>query len=423
MEVVVRGRAIGGIGWLQLLAACLAVPLSFGCTDSGLSGARAQVEDSAGVRILTYDLSGVETPVYRIVGSPDLALGVVDGAVEYTFARIADINVTDSDALLVSDAASAQIRVFDSEGTYQGSVGRSGEGPGEFAGTPSILGSLADTLFAYDARSGRLATFTIAGELLSDVPVRSGTGNRIAELVRRSDGSYLGQSNWIASDRETTLHDFRLELDSVVIEHLTGDGKVIDTLEVMADRNRVRTVRDAGGGLLRSIQGEPPYSPRAFTRAGDGLFVIGRNDSFELRLISDSDVPIVLRVRGVEHPADAAAIRTHQEAVLDEAAGDQQMDPATRRLYLDFLPSQLPAFEAVVVGERGDVWIARTQLEHTDGYEWLVFNPIGELRGSVHTPPGMRLFAVNETYIVGVVTDELDVPSLRRYPLVAPEQE
>ena len=55
-----------------------------------------------------------------------------------------------------------------------------------------------------------------------------------------------------------------------------------------------------------------------------------------------------------------------------------------------------------------------------EGTEWLVFAHDGTLRGSVHTPETFALRYATDEYIVGFVTDDLDVPYIRRYPLLTP---
>jgi hypothetical protein len=174
--------------WNAVLAV-VAVTLTGGCSESKSSRPEAQVIDSAGLRVVTYDLTEVATPVYRRVGDPDLQIGVVDGAPEYSFSRIVDVALVNDSLVVVSDAVSREIRIFDVQGRYQRSIGQQGEGPGEFVTAPSTVGISVDTLFAYDPGGGRLSSFTVDGQFLATLTVNSSTGNRISELTRRSDGS------------------------------------------------------------------------------------------------------------------------------------------------------------------------------------------------------------------------------------------
>lgn len=396
------------------------VVFALGCSETQGGGPKAQVVDSAGVRTITYDLTGVGPSVYRSLGEHDLEIGVVEGTTEYAFSRIIDVAVVGEKMIAVADGGAQEIRVFTDEGRFVRNIGQRGEGPGEFVGAPTIAGTAGDTLFAFDNRGGRVTSFTADGQSLGTVTIRAGNGNRVSVLMRRSDGSYLAQSRWIAPDQEPVFHDLRLELDSVVVEHLSSDGQVMDTLKVMGDRNRARVVEDRGGGRIGVIQADPPHLPRTFLGSGGTQVVVGRSDSFKIETGLGGGPPTVLRVLGADHSADAADILSRQEAAIREDLGDGPMDPRTRQLNLDFLPERLPAFSDLSVSEEGEIWVAMTEFDGSEGYDWLVFSPTGELLGSVHTPPGLRIFSIQATHLLGVVTDELDVPYVRRYPLFVP---
>ncbi|MEX1183583.1 MAG: hypothetical protein WEF86_10150 [Gemmatimonadota bacterium] len=392
------------------------------CSASDVGVPQAQVSDSASLRIVSYELGSATIPVYRVVQDHDLEIGAREGAAEYTFSRIVDLALTPDDGLVVSDGDSHELRVFGGDGRHQATIGRRGDGPGEFAGAPLVAGVSGDTVFTYDVRSGRTTSFLLNGGLIETIALRSGTGNRITSLHRLTDGSYWAVSPWIAAGRVTEVHDARLEVDSIVIERLSETGGVLDTVKVMADRSRLRIVQDGGAGRLSVIQADPPYLPQALLESNRILVVAGRSDSFELELTAASGDRTLLRVRGVDHPADADDIRRRQEAQIREDLGGRPPDPRTRQLLLDYLPHRLPAFAAVRISEHGDVWVARSDFDDSSGYDWLVFAPTGELRGSVRTPPGIRLLAIRPHFIVGVATDDFDVPYIRRYPLAAPNE-
>lgn len=378
--------------------------------------------DSAGIRIVTWDLTTAEAPVHRLVGDPDLQIGVVEGDEEYSFSRIVDLTVLPDDRLVVSDADAPGLRLFDRNGDFVRTLGARGEGPGEFAAAPSIAGYSGDTLHAWDSRTGRRTAFTTGGDVLESVGLTSGGGYRIRALALRDDGDFLATSAWVAPGAQGELYDFRLEVDSVVVERVSMVGEVLDTFAVSADRARIRTVRDGGNGALRVLQADPPYRPRRILEVGAGHTVVAWSGDFEFDLRTGADPALRVRVAGLDHPADAADIRAHIEAELREDFGDDPIDDMTRTLYLDHLPDRLPDLHDVVVSAEGEIWVARSELHDRAGYSWLVFTPTGDLRGSVRTPPGLRLLSVQPMYVVGVVRDDFDVPFLQRLPLVSPEE-
>ena len=398
----------------QVTAAAVAL-LSAACSESDGSIPDAVVTDSAGVRIMAYDLGKVAVPVAWIVGSHDIEIGQVDGAPEYTFSRIMDLAVTRDGSIVVSDGVTQELRVYDQAGKYVRTIGQRGDGPGEFSSSPMIAGLDADTVFAYDGRASRLTQFSFDGDLIETVPLGTNGAGRPTSMQRLADGTYLARSPWI--NGEMSAHEPRLELDSIVIEHLDPVGDLIDTVRVMADRTRARAVQARPNGQVAVIQGDPPFGSMAVVRTDGARMVLGHSDAFEFTWLSPGGGTSVLRVAGVGHSATAADIRAYQEAAVREDIGDGELDPMTRRLLFDFLPARLPAFGEVVVSDDDDLWVSLTEFDSSEGLDWLVFEPTGELKGTVRTPPELRVRSVSDGSIIGFVLDDFDVPYVRRYPL------
>jgi hypothetical protein len=402
------------------VALLLTTAAGSGCVGYSSDLPRATLADSAGIRIVAYDLTGVEVPTYREVAEHDLQIGTLDGEPEYVFSRIPSLAVADDGSILVSDGVAQELRVYDARGRYQRTIGRRGEGPGEFASAPTIVALAGDTLIAFDGRSLRLTSFTMTGDLIGETPLRSEAVGRPQSVVRLNDGSYLVRSPWTSPGSETSSYDLRLDIDSVVVTHANAGGGFLDTVRVMAGAPTARSV-EVTGSLFRTRQAPTPYGTRAFVLASESGVVLAHNQEFILELVDDDD-RILLRVRGVDHPATASEIRSRHEADLREDLGEGEIDPFVLRINLDFLPDRLPAFRSIVVAESDDIWVSLSEFDASAGYDWLVFSPSGELRGAVHTPPDLQVFHVESDHLVGVVFDELEVPYVRRYPLAEPAE-
>ncbi len=224
-----------------------------GCSGDAGSAPTAQVLDSAGIRIVTYDLTDVTVPTYRIVAEHDLHIGVLDGAPEYTFSRIPDLAIARDGSIIVSDGVAQELRVYDANGAYQRTIGRQGDGPGEFATAPDIAGLAGDTVFAFDSRSRRVTSFSMSGDLIETTALRSAAIGQPRFVIRQDDGTYLSQSPWVdPSGQSSGPQEMRLDLDSIAIEHLDAAGALIDTVRVRADRTRARAVQVGGGGIFRA---------------------------------------------------------------------------------------------------------------------------------------------------------------------------
>lgn len=403
-----------GRGWTRVMVAALAV----GCAGDASTGPTASVSDSAGVRIVSYDLTDAAVDPYARVGDHVLEIGVMDGSPDYTFSGILDVRTRQDGSVLVSDAG-GDIRIYGEDGVHIRTLGRRGDGPGEFATGPAIVGLVGDTVFAWDGRARRVTAFSDHGRMLETTTLLTDAIGPLT-LVRHSDGTYVAQSRWVSpAAAEEGPHDVRLELDSVVIDRRDATGAVLDTVDVLADMERVRRRQALDGGRFAMQMMPRPLTARAFLRSNGAQPIIAHNKSFELVRYDEEGRPReVLRVAGAWPTVSADEIRSTLEAQLAAAAEDGEVDPRTLRVYEEFMPEQAPTFSDVLISAEGQVWVASYEFDASDGYEWLVFSATGQLHGTVRTPPDLRVSDIGSGYLVGVVRDELDVEYVRRYPLL-----
>ncbi len=110
-----------------------------------------------------------EEPVYAgdIVGfKEDLSIGTLDGQDEHVFSRIAGLDVDDNGNIYAIDSSSAHIRVFDSNGEYLRTIGRKGQGPGEFQMPIFVQATSQGELAVFDYLAQRLIFFSTDGTYL-----------------------------------------------------------------------------------------------------------------------------------------------------------------------------------------------------------------------------------------------------------------
>ena len=105
-------------------------------------------------------------PVHRAEGADAwslrleevLAIGSMEG--DQSFGRIMDIAWDGRDRILVADDLGSHIKVFGSDGSYVGTIGRAGEGPGEFSQPWQIAVDPSDSLYVWDAGHSRIMVFS-----------------------------------------------------------------------------------------------------------------------------------------------------------------------------------------------------------------------------------------------------------------------
>jgi hypothetical protein len=165
MEVRVR------LGKIMTLTAVL-LPA---CGGSEARAPDVSVRDSLGIEIVTVPSAVLDAiPGWHVAPEPSLSIGDIDGDAPYLFAGIPDRGVTvlADDLVSVVDGGGTgtrEIRLFDRRGRFVRSIGRGGEGPGEFGTIPSTHRHVSGVL-AHDASLRRVTVFSLEGELIESWP-------------------------------------------------------------------------------------------------------------------------------------------------------------------------------------------------------------------------------------------------------------
>src|SRR5687768_11386295 len=109
----------------------VAVSITMGCGGSPDS-AISRIRDSAGISIVENpEPAWTADQVEMLDSTPALIIGNRDGD-PYHFTYITGAVRYPDGTVVVADLRSANLRYFDSSGTYLKTVGRPGEGPGDF---------------------------------------------------------------------------------------------------------------------------------------------------------------------------------------------------------------------------------------------------------------------------------------------------
>lgn len=119
------------------------------CGGDGASTGTAVVRDSAGI-VIVENGPLAAAPVWTVPDSPLVSLGGQPGDPGHDLNRVVAGRFLPGGRILVADAGSAQLRVFDSTGRFLQAVGRQGNGPGEFANYVMLVPPSGDSLLTVD---------------------------------------------------------------------------------------------------------------------------------------------------------------------------------------------------------------------------------------------------------------------------------
>lgn len=96
----------------------------------------------------------------------ELSIGHDNGKAEYLFSRVNDIDVDDEGRIYIIDDSDSNIRVFDNNGGFLRTIGRKGQGPGEFERPVYVQIIANNELYVVDY-SGRAVYFSPEGDYIS----------------------------------------------------------------------------------------------------------------------------------------------------------------------------------------------------------------------------------------------------------------
>ncbi len=189
------------------------------------------------------------------------------------FGRISDAAVDSRGRVYVLDASQCTVFIYDADGAYLGRIGREGDGPGEFRSPEAVVTGAGDSLFVADRRSVSVfdADGTFAGRF--DHSLRSAS---VRGMVVSPDGHVFLSSFDIWSRH--IIHEFSRSGTRLV--------SFCDSYAAGADEDwRIEQVY-AGGSIDLDPRGRvcysqlTPYQIRIFTRHGDLVSIIERDNTF-----------------------------------------------------------------------------------------------------------------------------------------------
>ena len=256
------------------------LPISCGNSRSDWRGSIEEINGTIIVKNPEEPL--FQEPLFTL--KEELSIGGADDREEYLFVEMSRIAIDDDDNIYILDRRGAHVKVFDSSGTYIRTIGRKGQGPGEFQNPIEMFITHDNEMVVEDFANRRLSFYALDGEHLKDqsfgdkllgkiavdpegsfyamtteyyVPTENGI--RIGQyLIKKFDDHlnflYTLDSSNVPEQMDHFMYYFMLLFD------INKDGNII----VGNGRDYILDIFDAGGGLIRKIEKE--YNPVEVTQ-------------------------------------------------------------------------------------------------------------------------------------------------------------
>jgi hypothetical protein len=380
--------------------------LLFSCTSPGSDASAPVIRDSLGTRIVENSLEALAAaPEWHLFSSPTPELGELDGPDPFSFYQVTGAARLHG-LVWVLNRASSELRAFHEDGSHALTVGRHGEGPGEFTFALDLFVIDPDTLVVWDRGNLRVSYFDAGGTFLRAVPVLRNFQNPGLINVFE-DGSLL-----FSDSRPILPRTGGIEHEPIYLVRFAPDGSSADSLGVFP------------GGGMKKIDAPPGYTFVLFapvTRFGGGQATFWLGTGEELEIQERNPAGETVRIVRWEVP-DRSVRQEHVDAIKSppgEGEAEGSMQAQFRRMMAEApAADKFPALDQIVVDRVGRIWVRQYLRPLSEGDEhWIVFGPQGTVLARIQTPRGLYILDIGEDYLLGRANGDFGEEYIRLFDI------
>lgn len=311
----------------------------------------------------------------------------------FYFGTILDVAAATDGRIYVADADAGHVKVLTSDGSLVDTLGRKGEGPGEFQRLSQVTPARGDSLYVLDSGRRRVSVFAPSGQLARGLSVDPGQGFPRRIMVPENRSGLVLPHATIALSGEA-------ERGTFVVRRLRPDGSVADTLVTKRRAPSHRAQREEVK-LLIPI----PFMPSLHAALGPNNRVhVARGDSLAI-------VSYALdggHRREVSIPFESVPVTNEEADRVLKNYSDKRPMPRGK------IPATKPAFTDFLVDDEGRYWFGRPT-NHPDSTDWWVADPDEQRVATTTLPSEVQLHEVTNGRAYGQTTTDNGAPALVRY--------
>jgi hypothetical protein len=384
-----------------------------GCAADAPSDTRPyDVRDSVGVEIVTSH-RGTWGPEegWTVVSSPSLVIGQMEGDPAYELSSVRGALRLPDGRVVVAEYRTSEVRFYGPDGRHVRSVGRAGDGPGEFSSLFGIF-TRGDTLFAHDFRQSRITVFDFQGEYLGDVTLDRSFGLPL-EVHPVSNG-YLGV---LQGFPEEIPEEFTYSRRLLTYRIFNADGSGLRVVDELPGQE-ILFRGSVSGNVINTVTTTPLIAHSAFQAVVSGRLVAGTTDRFELRVYDEEgELRRLIRAPDRDRPVSGDEWDQVVAEAVAEAEGAEGRRGMRQLAELRSAPEVRPAYGRFVADAEGYVWVEPYRPAQGRAVPWTVVDPEGSVLGEVELAEGFRPLDIGSGHVLGIVRDDLGVPYVQLYEL------
>jgi len=323
--------------------------------------------------------------------------------------------------VVVVNAGTNELFFFGRGGEHLRTVGREGQGPGEFT-WPRWADTLPDgRIVVWDGPAFRTHVFSPTGEFIRTTRLEHSVPAALRTVAEFpgvphvvglfGDGSLLIKPSYPTS-YVTSRVDGNHLLPSALIRYSASGTPIARVTIAAGDEHAV----------FRGSSMPLPFGRRALVAAnGDRVFVGSGVNEYRVDVFDANGQHLRAMTRPADlHEVDPADVRLLTARFLSRVV-ERNRAAAAEELEALELPKHFPVYDALLADAEGNLWVRDFDWPRDDEPQlWTVFSPQGAWLGSVVTPGGLNLTDISADHIVGVVSDDLGVETVRVHRISKP---
>ncbi len=381
------------------------------CTSPNVDS-RVIRSDSSGVTIIESTTPEWQDMQWRLEG-PTLSIGSADGREETQLHRVRAAARMPDGSIVIANSGSAELRVYAPDGRWVRSIGREGDGPGEFRILRSFQLVVPDTLIAFDPSGPRVTIFTANGDLISSRSLS------VPGEAARPPEHKLPDGRWLNLMPSTEVEGYQRRRNHFVA--WTEAAETVDTMLARDGQEYLIYLRHEGDRYLGRGAVVVPFGGQDLSAIGPGRVALSDGLNYDVAVRELGGREMRVRRKLVRRPLPAGAIERFTDSYVAQYAPERQ--PEVRRNF-EQLPTrtQTPTHAALAFDRTGRLWTEnyRFPWDSLSRRTWSIFNTTGEWLGEVEFPKSFRVFDIGDDYVLGVERDADGVEYVKMYRIVKP---
>ncbi len=372
--------------WIILMVSAL-LTLSAAC---GKKQSSVRVEKIDGVEWV-HNNAEPEHPQRTVSFVHELAIGEKE---EDKLFQPAGVTVSNDGRMFILDRSDMTVKVYDVNGAYVQSIGRMGDGPGEFKGVTGMLFTPDGHLAVLDIQLRRVSIFNGQGAFIKSCQLTQ----PMIRFYLLTDSTFTGDANLYGEK-----HQLFVKTYDFTGKELLSFGQFTPA--------EFKTLRQTNVAFSISL----PY-PVMSVFAGDlqrQWLYHCRNDQYLLEVYDRSG----RLFRKIDRPYAPVAV-TDKDKEDYYSGFDKNSNPIFTKMAREVeLPKNRTITELLLTDDHGNLWLKTNEDREEDGESisaYDIFDPHGVFQTRVWTGLEPRLFAKGKMY-ARQTDKETDAVSIHRY--------